>query len=211
LHTAIDLPVLSTKSFFYSTGRLGWGTPLQGGSIKDITIPEAYRNHPVFTGVTLTDGKLTGVSSQPITLNAAYAGSTLGEADNASSGRGTSIHELTADQRFGAGSGKKSGYLLISLMNAEFASIGDNVVKLYDNAAAYLMSAPAPNAVPDVNALYLKFDGQKVLNPENKSLKLFNVSGSMLMETRNEIDMNIYGKGIYVVKSGDGEVLKLMR
>lgn len=211
LHTAIDLPVLSTKSFFYSSGRLGWGTPLQGGSIKDITIPEAYRNHPVFAGVTVTDGKLTGVSSQPVTLNAAYAGTTLGEADNASSGRGTSIHELTADQRYGAGSGKKSGYLLISIMNAEFPNLVDNTLKLLDNAAAYLMSAPAPNAVPGINAQYLKFDGQKVLNPDNKALKLYNVSGSLLMETRNEIEMNAFEKGLYVVKSVDGEILKLMR
>ena len=211
LHTSIDMPVLSTKSFFYSTGRLGWGTPQQGGSNKNITIPGLYRNHPIFSGVTLTDGILTGISSQPVTLNSAYAGTTLGEADNAGSSRGTSIHELTAAQRYGAASGKKSGYLLISIMHAEFTNLSDNTLKLLDNATGYLLASAAPTAVPEIKIRTLKYDGHSVLNPDNKMLRLYSIAGTLLQETTLDIDMHTFGKGIYVVKSDDGEVMKLMR
>ncbi len=211
LHTAIDLPILSTKSFFYSTGRLGWGTPQQGGTVKDITIPEAVRTHPIFDGVTATNGVLTDISSQPVTLNTAYAGTTLGEAANDQSGKGTSIHELSADQRYGAGSGKKSKYLLISLMSASFTSITDNALKLFDNACTYLMAPATISGINNVTTETLKYNGSKVMNPAHKALKFYNTAGCLMFSTNNDIEMTNYSKGIYIVRSTDGEIMKLMK
>jgi pectate lyase len=211
LHTALDMPVLSTKSFFYSTGRLGWGTPLQAGTNKDISIPEPVRNHPIFEGVSITDGLLTGITSQPVTLNAAYTGTSLGLADNSNSVKGTSIHELSADQRFGLNSGKKSKYLLVSMMNADFPSITDNVLKLLDNACNYLLKPAIPMGIHDVFSRTLYFNGQKVLNPTSKLLKLYNVSGCELLKTNAQIDMTNFGKGIYIIRSVDGEIMKFIK
>jgi len=211
LHTAIDMPLLSTKSFFYSTGRLGWGTPAQIGTVKDITIPEAVRTHPIFEGVTLTDGKLTDITSQPVTLNAAYSGTTLGEALNASNVKGTSIHELSADQRYGAGSGKKSKYLLISMMNADFPAISDNTLKMLSNACTYLLAPATISGINNITSETLKYTGSKVMNPAGKALKLYNTAGCLLYSTTNHIDMTAYSKGIYIVRSADGETMKLMK
>ncbi|MFZ4725447.1 MAG: pectate lyase family protein [Paludibacter sp.] len=211
LHTAIDMPVLSTKSFFYSTGRLGWGTPAQAGTIKDIIVPEAVRTHPIFEGVTLTNGLLTGITSQPITLNAAYTGTKLGEADNASNVKATSIHELSAEQRYGAGSSKKSKYLLISMMNADFPALTDNTLKLLDNACTYLMTPSISTGISSVVSKTLQFDGNKVINPAGKALQLFNTAGCLLLSSTKDIELTNFSKGIYIVRSVDGEIIKLMK
>lgn len=210
LHTLIDMPVLSTKSFFYSTGRLGWGTPAQGGTIKDIIIPVAVRNHPIFQGLTLTDGVLVGISSQPITLNTAYTGTILGEADNANNVKATSIHELSAEQRYGIGSGKKSNYLLISMMNTDFPIIADNTLKLLDNACNYLLAPTSLTGTTSATAKTIYFNGQKLINPNRKTLKLYNSTATMLLSTNEDIDMNYFLSGIYIVRSEDGEIIKFV-
>ena len=210
LHTAVDLPVLSTKSFFYSSGRLGWGTPLQAGSNKDVTIQENYRNHPVFKDVTLTDGKLAGMTSQPVTINSAYAGTMLGEADNASGGRGTTIHELSADQRFGAGNDKKSGYLLISLMNADFPNISDNVLKVYENAAEYLLNPGISSGISEISSTTFRFDGRRIYNTSGEIIRLYNVSGALVTATNQDVEMSTMNRGIYFIRTSGGAVMKLI-
>lgn len=211
LHTQIDMPVLSTKSFFYSSGRLGWGTPAQGGTIKDIVIPEAVRNHPIFKGLSLTNGTLTGISSQPVTLNAAYTGTILGQADNASNVKATSIHELNADQRYGIGSGKNSKYLLISMMNSDFPIITDNTLQLLDNACNYLLTPTSLTGTTSFTAKTIYFNGLKLINPDRKALKLYNSTASLLLSTDSDIDMVHFQSGIYIIRSEDGEIVKFMK
>ena len=144
-----NVPVLNTKSYFYSSGRLDWGTPNAGESVTGATLNTAYTNiasHPIFNEVTISEGFVTLFSSakakamQPLgSLVDGKEGYTLAITPNEGTGNGTAIHELTPAQR-GVASAK---YLMISIGNENgcFEILTDNGQKLLKNAAAYLMSA----------------------------------------------------------------------
>ena len=144
-----DVPVLNTKSYFYNSGRWGWGEPNAGGTINGCSQNAAYSNvasHPIFDGVTVTDGFVQVVNTaaakamQPVgTITAGYEGYLLATSPNASSGKGAAIHELTAAER-GVASAK---YLMISVSNAGLNDLSANGQLLFKNAAAYLMSDEA--------------------------------------------------------------------
>lgn len=145
-----DVPVLNTKSYFYNDGRWGWGTPNAGKTVKVATLNSiAYSNiasHPIFAGITPVDGNVDVVSTaaekamQPVTgLVSGKEGYTLATTPNADSGNGTAIHELTPTMR-GVSNAK---YLMISVSNACLNDLSANGVKLFKNAAAYLMDNSA--------------------------------------------------------------------
>jgi len=152
-----NVPVLNTKAYFYTyssdskKNRWGWGTPNAGNMELGCTMNAAYSNiadHPIFEGITPGFiSVVTGLSTsdenkamQPVgTITEGKEGYVLATALNASSGNGAAIHELTPAQR-GTTSGK---YLLISLHNECFSKLTADGIKLFKNAAAYLMSDEA--------------------------------------------------------------------
>ena len=151
-----DVPVLNTKSYFYSDGknnnnRWSWGLPNAGGTVNGCTQNAAYSNiasHPIFNGVTVTDGfvQVVGTAAnkamQPVgTIAAGYEGYLLATSPNEGSGKGkgAAIHELTAAER-GVASAK---YIMISVSNACLNDLTANGKLLFKNAAAYLMSDEA--------------------------------------------------------------------
>ena len=158
-----NVPVLNTKAFFYTynsdskKNRWGWGTPNAGNKELGCTMNAAYSNiadHPIFEGITPGFiSVVTGLSTsdkdkamQPVgTIREGKEGYVLATAlnvpsdNNDSSGNGAAIHELTPAQR-GTTSGK---YLLISLHNECFNKLTADGIKLFKNAAAYLMSDEA--------------------------------------------------------------------
>ena len=144
-----DVPVLNTKSYFYNSGRWGWGEPNAGGTVNGCSQNVAYSNvasHPIFNGVTVTDGfvQVVGTAAakamQPVgTIEEGYEGYLLATSPNASSGKGAAIHELTAADR-GVASAK---YIMISVSNACLNDLTANGQLLFKNAAAYLMSDEA--------------------------------------------------------------------
>lgn len=152
---AADVPVLNTKSYFYTKGssaRWGWGTPNAGKSVTGATLNPAYGNtvsHPIFEGVTISNaGFITLFSSakakamQPVTdLVSGKEGYTLALTPNADSGNGVAIHELTPTQR-GVSSAK---YLMVSIGNENgcFEILTANGQRLLKNAAAYLIDNTA--------------------------------------------------------------------
>ncbi len=156
-----NVPVLNTKAFFYTynsdskKNRWGWGTPNAGNKELGCTMNAAYSNianHPIFEGITPGFiSVVTGLSTsdkdkamQPVgTIREGKEGYVLATAlnvpsdNNDSSGNGAAIHELTPAQR-GVESAK---YLLISLHNECFNKLTADGIKLFKNAAAYLMGA----------------------------------------------------------------------
>ena len=142
------IPVLNTKSYFYTSARWNWGEPNAGTSVTGATLNSAYCNtasHPIFEGVTISEGFVTLFSEakakamQPIgSFTEGKEGYTLATTPNASSGNGCAIQELTPAQR-GVASGK---YLLISIGNENgcFDLLTADGQKLLKNAAAYLLS-----------------------------------------------------------------------
>ncbi len=143
-----NVPLLNTKSYFYTSGRWGWGTPNAGKSVAGATLNSAYTNiasHPIFDDVTISEGFVTLFSSakakamQPVTdLVSGKEGYALAITPNADSGNGVAIHELTPAQR-GVATAK---YLMISIGNENgcFEILTENGQKLLKNAAAYLLS-----------------------------------------------------------------------
>ena len=146
-----NVPVLNTKSYFYNDGRWDWGTPNAGKTVKVATLNSiAYSNiasHPIFAGITPVDGDIDVVGTavakamQPVTdLVSGKEGYTLATTPNADSGNGTAIHELTPTMR---GVSNNAKYLMISVSDACLNDLSENGVKLFKNAAAYLINNEA--------------------------------------------------------------------
>ena len=149
------IPVLNTKSYFYTSARWNWGGAANGKKTKGMHVNTAYCNiasHPLFDGLTpdandsiIILSSINGDNKpmQPVTsFTSGKEGYTLANVPD-----GCAIHELTPTQR-GVASGK---YLLISIYNKDLANLNANGQKLFQNAAAYLIDGSAswtPVAVP---------------------------------------------------------------
>lgn len=149
----VNIPLLNLKSFFYNSGRWGWGTGNNGTADNEIAnISAAYCNaqsHPIFAGLTITDGNIdlidpakTGNTLQTATgLAAGKEGYVL-----ATVGGNAFIHELTPAQR-GVTDAK---YLMVAISNNAKDNLSADGEKLIVNAAKYLIGSTSwtPIAVP---------------------------------------------------------------
>lgn len=139
-----NVPVLNTKSYFYPEGRWGWGVAANGNDQQGIKVNTAkYTNiasHPLFAGlndsITIYNTK-TNKNIQPVvSFTEGKEGYVL-----ANVAGGAAIHELPAAARVGAEGTAK--YLLISLLNGQYADLTAEAETLLSNAVDYLMSAEA--------------------------------------------------------------------
>lgn len=139
-----NVPVLNTKSYFYPEGRWGWGACSNGNDQQGVKVNTAkYTNiasHPLFAGL---NDSITIYSTakdkniQPVTSFAeGKEGYVL-----ANVAGGAAIHELPAAARVGAEGTAK--YLLISLLNGQYADLTAEAETLLGNAVDYLLSAEA--------------------------------------------------------------------
>ncbi len=129
----VDKPILNLKSYFYSTGRWGWGTPNNGNAGKGVKTTQ--QTHPVFSGITVSDSlyiynTLTAKNIQPTT-------STIGGYQIAKVQGGIAIHDIPASVRLTSGSSK---YLMISLLSGKYNDLTSDGLKLLDNAMNYLLT-----------------------------------------------------------------------
>jgi|GEM_PF-1262184 len=138
VHTILEknIPVLNTKTYFYNSGRWGIGTPA-GGTAGETAIRlnsgeyGNVANHPLFTGVTATEGMIEMVSQadgkamQPVAdYEDTWTKSILAKVSG-----GTVIEE-----------GLNGNYLLISIGSGSFQYLTDDALKLFVNAVNYLTS-----------------------------------------------------------------------
>lgn len=139
-----NVPVLNTKSYFYPEGRWGWGAAANGNDQQGVKVNTAkYTNiasHPLFAGLSDTItiyNTAVAKNIQPITsFVEGKEGYVL-----ANVAGGAAIHELPAAARVGAEGTAK--YLLISLLNGQYADLTAEAETLLSNAVDYLMSAEA--------------------------------------------------------------------
>ncbi len=137
-----NVPVLNTKSYFYPEGRWGWGAAANGNDQQGVKVNTAkYTNiasHPLFAGLSDTItiyNTAVAKNIQPITsFVEGKEGYVL-----ANVAGGAAIHELPAAARVGAEGTAK--YLLISLLNGQYADLTAEAETLLSNAVDYLMSA----------------------------------------------------------------------
>ena len=153
----VNIPLLNLKSFFYNSGRWGWGTGNNGTTTNEIAnISEAYCNaesHPIFAGLTIgaggaidlidpavAEGKKTLQGVTTNTLVEGKEGYTW-----ATSGEGiTFIHELTPAQR-GVTDAK---YLMVAFANEAKDNLSADGEKLIVNAAKYLIGSASWTPIP---------------------------------------------------------------
>lgn len=138
-----NVPVLNTKSYFYTDGRWSWGQCSNGNDQQGVKVNAEYTNiasHPLFAGlndsITIYNTK-TNKNIQPVvSFTEGKEGYVL-----ANVAGGAAIHELPAAVRVGAEGTAK--YLLISLLNGQYADLTAEAETLLGNAVDYLMSAEA--------------------------------------------------------------------
>lgn len=131
-----NIPVLNTKTYFYNSGRWGIGTPA-GGTAGETAIRlnsgeyGNVANHPLFTGVTTTEGTIEMVSQadgkamQPVAdYEDTWTKSILAKVSG-----GTVIEEALS-----------GNYLLISIGSGSFQYLTEDALKVFVNAVNYLTS-----------------------------------------------------------------------
>ena len=184
-----NVPVLNTKSYFYPEGRWGWGACSNGNDQQGVKINTAkYTNiasHPLFAGL---NDSITIYSTakdkniQPVTSFAkGKEGYVL-----ANVAGGAAIHELPAAARVGAEGTAK--YLLISLLNGQYADLTAEAETLLGNAVDYLLSAEAwvPQSGPQTaldNAVVAEKAQKMIVNGQLVIVKdgvMYNAQGAKL-------------------------------
>lgn len=184
-----NVPVLNTKSYFYPEGRWGWGACSNGNDQQGVKINTAkYTNiasHPLFAGL---NDSITIYSTakdkniQPVTSFAkGKEGYVL-----ANVAGGAAIHELPAAARVGAEGTAK--YLLISLLNGQYADLTAEAETLLGNAVDYLLSAEAwvPQSGPQTaldNAVVAEKAQKMIVNGQLVIVKdgvMYNAQGAKI-------------------------------
>ncbi len=140
----IDKPILSLKSFVYKSTSWNWGTP-DNGLANNGTVTVKQPTHPIFDGITLTNGTLDLLSNaaakgvQPVDLiniggiNVALAPKNASPYDLA-----VAIHDVPASVRGVA----NSKFLLVAIQDASYGKMTANALTLFNNAIDYLVNQP---------------------------------------------------------------------
>lgn len=139
----VDKPILSLKSFVYNSGsnRWNWGVA-DNGKANNGTVSVSESSHPVFNGITLSNGSLNLLTSaakkgiQPVDLTN-IGGFTIAKAPKNASPYtpAVAIHDVPANVRGVA----NSKFLLIGICNDSYSKMTNEALALIRNAIDYLV------------------------------------------------------------------------
>lgn len=138
-----NVPVLNTKSYFYTDGRWSWGQCSNGNDQQGVKVNAEYTNiasHPLFAGLSDTITVYSNSVAKNIQPVTSFVEGKEGY-DLADVAGGVAIHELPAAVRVGAEGTAK--YLLISLFAKQYADLTAEAETLLGNAVDYLLGAEA--------------------------------------------------------------------
>lgn len=191
---SVDKPLLNLKSYFYSTGRWGWGTPSSSTNSK-AAVNVVMKNHPIFSGVP-TAGDSIALYRTYVTKNIQPTSITIGGynlAQTSSSSDGVAIHELPASVRVGASSTSK--YLMVSLFSTQFANLSDTALVLLNNACTYLLGSTAYVPSSDTTLSSITVDGYSldpVFDPAVTSYSVILPTGTTTIPTTTATTTSAY-------------------
>lgn len=201
-------PFLNFKAYMY--GRTNWpaGAGYNGSSDTGVLVEEAYLAHPVFTGVTI-DGGLLQI------LNAGISGNGIQAVINP--GKGNVIAKLpsrTSDATIIEDNDIATAkFMLIPIANVNYAHVSPNGLKLIENVIQYLLSGEkfvtTGNKQPMTSSIF--FDGIKIHNPQSEMLRVFDTTGRLMVKSSDDVYLDKFQKGMFVVKSDRGYVLKALK
>lgn len=238
---SVDKPILNFKSFFYTTSttaykvRWGWGTANAGTGGKGMHVNTGYLNHPIFSGVTLDSNDSVYVFNtyasknvQPTTIESIGGYEVASVAPNGTSTGTCAIHDVPANVRFGSGTTSASKYLMVALYSGNagtasaaapatpsFQYLTSDGITMLENAITYLVSGtqytPSSSGINSSMANKLHYDGNTIINSDNSILKVYSTSGALVKSANGDISTNSLTKGVYIVRSSDGSLLKIIK
>jgi hypothetical protein len=102
-------------------------------------------------------------------------------------------------------------YLMIPIQTDSYAKVNANGLKLIENAITYLLTDTKFGPYTGVtknNLTNISFNGRTILNPEHQQLNVFDATGRLIINSREDINMSAQAKGVYLVK-GDKGMMKI--
>lgn len=211
-----------------------WSTALDNAGIGVISskVETALQNHNIFTGLTFNGDSLT-YYSQPTTvvngiqLSGAFDGANwTAELEAANhvlatytttklSTGGTHIHEINLSNA--------AKYIMIGLSMegtpSSYTFFNDNTITMLKNSIEYLLNPgsyydyannkPVTGGVsidtPEAAAPSIYFNGSDIINPNGEAVKIYNLSGVMVLSSSLEtISASELPSGVYVAVSESG-------
>lgn len=201
-------PFLNFKAYMY--GKTNWpaGAGYNGSSDTGVLVEEAYLDHPVFTGVTI-DGSLLQI------LNTGISGNGIQAVTNPGSGNviaklPSRTTDVTLVELNDVSTAK---FFMIPISNVNYGNVTENGLKLIDNVVLYLLSSDkfvtTGNNEPVISRIF--FDGIKIHNPQGEMLKVFDTTGRLMVKSSDDVYLGKFQKGMFVVMSDRGYVLKALK
>lgn len=201
-------PFLNFKAYMY--GKTNWpaGAGYNGSSDTGVLVEEAYLAHPVFSGVTI-DGGLLQI------LNTSISGNGIQAVTNPGSGNviaklPSRTTDVTLVELNDVSTAK---FFMIPISNVNYGNVTDNGLKLIENVVLYLLSSDkfvtTGNNEPVISRIF--FDGNKIHNPQGEMLKVFDTTGRLMVKSSDDVYLGKFQKGMFVVMSDRGYVLKALK
>ncbi len=104
-------------------------------------------------------------------------------------------------------------FFMISISNVNYGNVTENGLKLIDNVVLYLLSSDmfvtTGNNGPLISRIF--FDGNKIHNPQGEMLKVFDTIGRLMVKSSDDVYLEKFQKGMFVVKADRGYVLKALK
>lgn len=209
-----QVPIVSLKSFFYTSGRWGWGAPANPTKGADgwnkVKVNADYIQHPIFSGITLAadntialyDG--TAKDQNNVQSFDATAAEIVNDPILATNGANakSAIHEH--QQADG-----KNGYLMIAMSNDAITTITDDAKTLILNAVSYEIATSTEYTVPDQVAtpVITENDGTVTITCATEGATIYygiNNNATMVGETYSKPVELKQSSTVYAVALKDG-------
>ncbi len=225
----VDKPILSLKSFVYNSGskRWNWGVA-DNGKANNGTVTVSVTSHPIFNGLTLTNGTLNLLSGaatkgmQPVDLTN-IGGFTIAKAPKNAYPYtpAVAIHDVPASVRGVA----NSKFLLVAICNDSYAKMTNDALTLFRNAIDYLVNGVQYQLVSKVkqaddnfslpeeqstNEVMIWSENQKImisdreLKSSGSNVLIFNSVGQLIESEILISGVQSFGRnlkqGVYIVK-----------
>jgi hypothetical protein len=187
-------PFLNSKAFVYTSGRWSYATPVNGdgqtGTAVEYkaVINAGYKNHPIFTGTTITADTLVQPLSADLTIRSSWQkglqgfttstiGATIGGemiARPIGTSTATCFHEINTVPT--------AKYLLMAFCSDNYDKLTEDGMAMISNACDYLLGSTV--YVKQISGLHKTTDGLEYYTTSH-SLELHGLSNGSLIEVYN--------------------------
>ena len=149
-----NVPIVSLKSFFYTSGRWDWATPVnptKGASgWNKVKVNADYTQHPIFNGITISDDNTIalydGSATNENNVQSFNSPKAVIENDPILATNGANGYSAIHEHQQADG---KNGYIMIAMSSDAISTITDDAKTLILNAVDYEMATGAEYTIPE--------------------------------------------------------------